>query len=222
MYYVLLCSPQNRRAMMKKVLVNYKIVDTILLYKTVDDFGGRVCILMYALLLQKSFCSVFSLVSLRNKLWFDLWLSIFSTQLCATPFSSLKGEWILSGKDSCDSSHLYMYAIKCVNIGTSKDPFLTDVSEFAILFGNELDAEVRLLFSFLYLKLKHLFTKCEFINVSSLNNHLVLVLDTGIIDVDGFIYCSDCRNKGDSCLQRANRSYRVSGWDFFYYLSYDA
>nr|XP_016481139.1 PREDICTED: endoribonuclease Dicer homolog 1 [Nicotiana tabacum] len=57
----------------------------------------------------------------------------------------LKGEWILSGKDSCDSSklvHLYMYAIKCVNIGTSKDPFLTDVSEFAILFGNELDAEV--------------------------------------------------------------------------------
>ncbi|KAM3287430.1 endoribonuclease Dicer 1 [Capsicum chacoense] len=57
----------------------------------------------------------------------------------------LRGDWILSGKDSCVSSkfiHLYMYAIKCENIGTSKDPFLTDVSEFAILFGNELDAEV--------------------------------------------------------------------------------
>lgn len=57
----------------------------------------------------------------------------------------LRGDWILSGKDSCVSSkfvHLYMYAIKCVNIGPAKDPFLTDVSEFAILFGNELDAEV--------------------------------------------------------------------------------
>ncbi|CAN4087097.1 unnamed protein product [Withania somnifera] len=57
----------------------------------------------------------------------------------------LRGDWILSGKDSCDSSkfiHLYMYAIKCENVGTSKDPFLTDVSEFAVLFGNELDAEV--------------------------------------------------------------------------------
>lgn len=66
-------------------------------------------------------------------------------------FFFLKGDWILSGKDSCVSSkfvHLYMYAIKCVNIGPAKDPFLTDVSEFAILFGNELDAEV---FSFLLL-----------------------------------------------------------------------
>ncbi|KAL3355588.1 hypothetical protein AABB24_016655 [Solanum stoloniferum] len=57
----------------------------------------------------------------------------------------LRGDWILLGKDSLVSSkviHLYMYAIKCVNIGPSKDPFLTDVSEFAILFGNELDAEV--------------------------------------------------------------------------------
>ncbi|KDP28399.1 hypothetical protein JCGZ_14170 [Jatropha curcas] len=57
----------------------------------------------------------------------------------------LQGEWILCGRDGCNSSkllHLYMYAVKCVNSGTSKDPFLTQVSEFAVLFGNELDAEV--------------------------------------------------------------------------------
>ncbi|KAL0318323.1 UNVERIFIED_CONTAM: Endoribonuclease Dicer1 [Sesamum angustifolium] len=56
----------------------------------------------------------------------------------------LRGEWILSGK-GCDDSklfHLYMYSIKCENVGFSKDPLLTQVSEFAILFGNELDAEV--------------------------------------------------------------------------------
>lgn len=38
--------------------------------------------------------------------------------------------------------HLYMYAVKCVNSGISKDPFLTQVSEFAVVFSNELDAEV--------------------------------------------------------------------------------
>ncbi|KAJ1390790.1 Ribonuclease III domain [Sesbania bispinosa] len=57
----------------------------------------------------------------------------------------LKGEWILSGKDACDNSkllHLFMYAVKCENVGHSKDPFLTQVSDFAVLFGNELDAEV--------------------------------------------------------------------------------
>ncbi|CAH9090311.1 unnamed protein product [Cuscuta europaea] len=57
----------------------------------------------------------------------------------------LQGEWILLGKEHSSSSkffHLYMYAVKCVNVGSSKDPFLTQVSEFAVLFGNELDAEV--------------------------------------------------------------------------------
>ena len=57
----------------------------------------------------------------------------------------LQGEWILLGKDGCNSFrlvHLYMYAVKCVNIGSSKDPFLTQVSDFVVLFGNELDAEV--------------------------------------------------------------------------------
>ncbi|XP_010474687.1 PREDICTED: endoribonuclease Dicer homolog 1-like [Camelina sativa] len=57
----------------------------------------------------------------------------------------LKGEWILSGKETCESSklfHLYMYNVTCVDLGSSKDSFLTEVSEFAILFGNELDAEV--------------------------------------------------------------------------------
>ncbi|KAG8488850.1 hypothetical protein CXB51_016736 [Gossypium anomalum] len=57
----------------------------------------------------------------------------------------LQGEWILSGRDSVDDSkihRLYMYTIKCVNNGSSKDPFLTKVSDFAVLFGKELDAEV--------------------------------------------------------------------------------
>ncbi|URE26504.1 hypothetical protein MUK42_18017 [Musa troglodytarum] len=59
--------------------------------------------------------------------------------------SILRGEWILSGSEGCNSSEfheLHMYAVNCVNVGTSKDPFLAQVSCFAILFGNELDAEV--------------------------------------------------------------------------------
>ncbi|KAL4305981.1 hypothetical protein AHAS_Ahas16G0132600 [Arachis hypogaea] len=58
---------------------------------------------------------------------------------------TLKGEWILSGKDAYNNSklfHLYMYSVECENVGISKDPFLTQVSDFAVLFGNELDAEV--------------------------------------------------------------------------------
>lgn len=56
-----------------------------------------------------------------------------------------QGEWILSGKEVCESTklfHLYMYSVRCEDSGSSKDPFLTEVSEFAVLFGNELDAEV--------------------------------------------------------------------------------
>lgn len=58
---------------------------------------------------------------------------------------TLQGDWILSIKDEYDNSklfRLYMYVVKCVNDGSSKDPFLTQVSEFAVLLGNELDAEV--------------------------------------------------------------------------------
>ena len=54
----------------------------------------------------------------------------------------------MSGRDDCDDSksfHLYMYAVKWENIGYSKDPFLTQVSDFAVLFGGELDAEVPML-----------------------------------------------------------------------------
>ena len=58
--------------------------------------------------------------------------------------SLFQGEWILSRGDVCNNTklHLFMYGVKCVNIGASKDPFLTRVSDFAVLFGNELDAEV--------------------------------------------------------------------------------
>ncbi|KAM5555821.1 endoribonuclease Dicer [Rosa sericea] len=57
----------------------------------------------------------------------------------------LQGEWILAGRDLGNEAkliHVYMYSVKCVDIGSSKDPFLTQVSDFAILLGNELDAEV--------------------------------------------------------------------------------
>ncbi|CAL5428641.1 unnamed protein product [Camellia sinensis] len=57
----------------------------------------------------------------------------------------LQGDWILSGRDACCNSklfHLYMYDIECVDIGSLQDPFLTQVLEFAVVFGNELDAEV--------------------------------------------------------------------------------
>lgn len=59
--------------------------------------------------------------------------------------SILRGEWILSGRDVCDDSksfHLYMYAVKWENLGSSKDSFLTQVTDFSVLFGSELDAEV--------------------------------------------------------------------------------
>ena len=64
---------------------------------------------------------------------------------CLYPCISSQGNWILSIKDEYDNSklfRLYMYVVKCVNDGSSKDPFLTQVSEFAVLLGNELDAEV--------------------------------------------------------------------------------
>uniref|UniRef100_A0A0E0K826 Endoribonuclease Dicer homolog 1 n=1 Tax=Oryza punctata TaxID=4537 RepID=A0A0E0K826_ORYPU len=57
----------------------------------------------------------------------------------------LRGEWILSGRDGYQNSQfikLYMYSVNRVNVGTSKDPFVTQLSNFAIIFGNELDAEV--------------------------------------------------------------------------------
>lgn len=69
--------------------------------------------------------------------------------MCYFKFVTLQGDWILSGADVCSDSkllhlHLHMYAVKCVNAGSTKDSFLTQVSEFAVLFGNKLDAEVRL------------------------------------------------------------------------------
>jgi endoribonuclease Dicer len=35
-----------------------------------------------------------------------------------------------------------MYSVSCIDVGTSKDPFLAQLSNFSIIFGNELDAEV--------------------------------------------------------------------------------
>ncbi|XBH58778.1 hypothetical protein VPH35_080155 [Triticum aestivum] len=57
----------------------------------------------------------------------------------------LRGEWILCGRDGCQSTQfikLYMYSVNCVDVGTSKDPSLAQLSNFSIIFGSELDAEV--------------------------------------------------------------------------------
>ena len=35
-----------------------------------------------------------------------------------------------------------MYSVNCVDVGASKDPFLAQLSNFSIIFGSELDAEV--------------------------------------------------------------------------------
>ena len=74
-----------------------------------------------------------------------------------------------------------MYAVKCVNNGTSKDPFLTEVSEFAVLFGNELDAEVfEFIFNIIYVRITEAFD----------TDDMYCQVSTGVIDVDGSIYCS--------------------------------
>lgn len=39
-----------------------------------------------------------------------------------------------------------MYSVNCVNTGNSKDPFVAQISNFALIFGNELDAEVNMLY----------------------------------------------------------------------------
>ncbi len=37
---------------------------------------------------------------------------------------------------------LFVYKVECENIGFSKDPLLTETSNYAILFGQELNSEV--------------------------------------------------------------------------------
>lgn len=55
----------------------------------------------------------------------------------------LRGDWILMNKESVESNvHLFFYRIKCENYGFSKDALLTQTSDFALLFGTELDAEI--------------------------------------------------------------------------------
>lgn len=105
--------------------------------------------------------------------------------------SDSQGEWILSGRDCCDDSelHLYMYAVKCVDSGVSKDPFLTQVSDFAVLFGNQLDAEVFVVLVY--------YSTCSIEKEVLTMSCLML---TGVIDVDGSIYRSGHDHKGLSCL----------------------
>lgn len=54
---------------------------------------------------------------------------------------------------------VYMYKVRCENIGFSKDSLLTDTSDFAILVGQELQDEVIIL---LLLNLSRLFGLIEF------------------------------------------------------------
>ncbi|KAK8288841.1 hypothetical protein V6Z11_D07G147800 [Gossypium hirsutum] len=107
----------------------------------------------------------------------------------------LQGEWILSGRDGVDDSkihRLYMYTIKCVNNGSSKDPFLTKVSDFAVLFGKELDAEVLSMSVDLFI-VRAMITKASLVfrgsiditesQISSLKNFHVRLMSI-VLDVD--------------------------------------
>lgn len=85
-----------------------------------------------------------------------------------------------------------MYTIKCENLGHSKDPFLNQISDFAVLFGNELDAEV-------------VISICAtaYSSYTSVITHflpLITFIFVGVIDVDGSIYRSNRDYKGISCL----------------------
>ncbi|KAJ7524239.1 hypothetical protein O6H91_18G083200 [Diphasiastrum complanatum] len=58
----------------------------------------------------------------------------------------LKGDWILLGKQGhCSDSMtvpLFVYKLQCANFGFTKDALLTQTSDFAIVFGSELDSEI--------------------------------------------------------------------------------
>jgi endoribonuclease Dicer len=58
----------------------------------------------------------------------------------------LKGDWILAGNDweanKMSKVSLFVYKVECENVGFSKDPLLTETSNYAILFGQELNSEV--------------------------------------------------------------------------------
>ncbi|CAM6105698.1 unnamed protein product [Calypogeia fissa] len=58
----------------------------------------------------------------------------------------LQGDWIKETADGEDANEktvsLFMYKVECENIGFSKDTLLTETSDFALLFGRELDSEV--------------------------------------------------------------------------------
>lgn len=105
----------------------------------------------------------------------------------------LRGEWILSSKDTCQKMvNLHMYAVKLVDVGASKDPFLTQVSDFAVLFGSKLDAEVLSMSMDLFVA-KTMITKASLVFQGSIDitvNQLVLLksfhvrLVSIVLDVD--------------------------------------
>ncbi|KAM7276037.1 hypothetical protein ACFE04_017903 [Oxalis oulophora] len=110
--------------------------------------------------------------------------------------NTLQGKWILSGKvgENTDGRtvHLHMYTVQCVNSGCSKDPFLTQVSEFALLFGNELDAEVLSMSMDLFIA-RTIITKASLVFRGSINinesqleslKHFHVRLMSIVLDVD--------------------------------------
>lgn len=87
-----------------------------------------------------------------------------------------------------------MYAMKCENVGHSKDPFLTQVSEFAVLFGNELDAEVVISIC------ASATASSSYLSIITHLLHLMTFPFVGVIDGNGSIYRSNRDYKGISCL----------------------
>lgn len=89
---------------------------------------------------QQKFCNLNILLFCLSLIIYFFFLAVNLSILL-----NFQGDWILSGGKSSSWSkllHLHMYAVKCVNVGSTKDQFLMQVSDFAVLFGNELDAEV--------------------------------------------------------------------------------
>lgn len=54
----------------------------------------------------------------------------------------MQGDWIVAGTQRLEKFSLSFYRVSCKNTGYSKDSLLTEASNFAIVFGQDLDREV--------------------------------------------------------------------------------
>ncbi|RZC90191.1 hypothetical protein C5167_044825 [Papaver somniferum] len=79
-----------------------------------------------------------------------------------------------------------MYAVKIVDVGGSKDPFLTQVPDFAVLFGTD--------------GLEELVCRCVAVSLTEIARDLILLLRA----------CDDCRLGLDSAIGSEACSHNVT------------